>query len=124
MMGAGHAVAIWFIASGVACILLLAWAAIIGFGTGRHRLVAGLILAVTATLALLPSGLVQLRRGFIFPYPQTLFLGATLCLFAAAVLLWRMRRNPDLQRSADLALAACLNLWIVLWVSLTPLANL
>lgn len=122
MMAAGHAVTLWFIASGVACVLLLAWAAVVGLGAGRCRALT--LLALTGALAALPSGLARLRGSFAFPYAQTLFIGATLCLLSAVILLWRMRRDATIRRSADLGIAACLNLWLALWATLTPLTYL
>lgn len=139
MMGGGQAIMIWFIGSGIACVLLLAWAAIAGLGasgagpersgtqrpgTGRQRLLALTLLALTGILAILPSGLGRMRRDYAFPFSQTLFLGATLCLLSAVIALWKLRRLPELSRSADLAIAACLNLWLALWATLTPLSYL
>lgn len=124
MMAAGHAVTLWFIASGIACVLLLAWAAVVGLGAGRHRALALTLLALTGALAIMPSGLGQLRSSYAFPYTQTLFIGATLCLLSAVILLWRMRREATIRRSADLGIAACLNLWLALWATLTPLSYL
>jgi len=115
---------LWFIGSGIACILLLAWASIAGLGSGRHRLLAFTLLALTAALAVLPSGLGHLRQSYAFPLSITMFLGATLCLFAAVAVLWKLRRDTDVKRSADLGIAACLNLWLALWATLTPLSYL
>ncbi len=70
----------------------------------------------------MPSSLMQFRQHLIFSYAQDLFIGATLCLFAAVVVLWQLRRDPDVQRSAEMGIAACLNLWLALWVTLTPLS--
>ena len=124
MMAAGHAVTLWFLASGVACVLLLAWAAVVGLGAGRHRALAMVLLALTAALAALPTSLNRLRGSFSFSFSQTLFVGATLCLLAAVIVLWRMRRETAIRRSADLGIAACLNLWLALWATLSPLAYL
>ncbi|WP_323008023.1 hypothetical protein [Pseudorhodobacter sp.] len=121
-MGAGQAILIWFIGSGIACVLLLAWAAVVGLGAGRHRALAMTLLALTGALAILPSGLDRLRKDMMFPFSPALFIGATLCLLAAGILLWKMRRTAEMRRSADLGLAACLNLWLALWVVLTPLS--
>lgn len=123
-MAGGQAMLLWFIGSGIACILLLTWAAIAGLGAGRHRMLAFTLLALTGALAVLPSGLAHLRRTHAFPLSLTLFLGATLCLFAAVAVLWKLRRAPDVKRSADLGIAACLNLWLALWATLTPLSYL
>lgn len=123
-MVGGQAVMLWFLGSGIACVLLLAWAAIAGLGAGRHRMLAFTLLALTGALAALPSGLGQLRRSHAFPLSLTLFLGATLCLFAAISVLWKLRRTPDVKNSADLGIAACLNLWLALWATLTPLSYL
>lgn len=124
MMGAGQAVAIWFIASGIVCILLLAWAAVVGLGAGRHRALAATLLVLTGALAALPSGLGQLRSSYTFAFSQTLLVGASICLGAAVVVLWKLRREAEIKRSADLGIAACLNLWLALWATLTPLAYL
>lgn len=124
MMAAGHAVMLWFIASGTACVLLLAWAAMVGLGTGRSRALTLTLLVLTGALAVLLSGLGRLRGSFAFSYTQTLFIGATLILLAAVVVLWRMRRDNAVRRSADLGIAACLNLWLALWATLTPLSYL
>jgi len=121
-MVGGQAVLLWFIGSGIACILLLAWAAIAGLGAGRHRMPAFILLTLTAALAVLPTGLGKLRHSYAFPLSLTLFLGATLCLFAAVAVLWKLRRDADVKRSADLGIAACLNLWLALWATLTPLS--
>lgn len=123
-MAAGQAVAIWFIGSGIACVFLLAWAAVVGLGVGRHRALAMTLLSLTGALAVLPSGLGHLGQDHVYSYTQTLFIGATLCLLAAVVVLWKMRHQPESKRSADLAIAACLNLWLALWASLTPLSYL
>ncbi len=123
-MAGGQAVLLWFIGSGLACILLLAWAVIVGLGTGRHRILAFTLLTLTGALAILPTGLDKLRRSYHFPLSLTLFLGATLCLFAAVAVLWKLRRDEDVKRSADLGIAACLNLWLALWATLTPLSYL
>lgn len=123
-MGAGQAVLIWFIGSGIACILLLAWAAVVGLGAGRHRALAATLLALTGALAMLPSGLIRLRSRVDFAFSPSLFVGATLCLMAAVAVLWTMRRDPNIKRSADLGIAASLNLWLALWATLTPLTYL
>jgi hypothetical protein len=123
-MASGQAVALWFIGSGIACVLLLAWAAVVGLGAGRHRALALTLLVLTGGLAVLPNGLGRLRGSYAFPFSQTLFIGATLCLLSALIVLWRMRRDPSIRRSADFGIAACLNLWLALWATLTPLAYL
>jgi hypothetical protein len=120
-MAMGQAVMLWFIGSGMACILCLAWAAIIGLGEGR-RVLALLLVLFTGVLAIMPRSLMQFRQHLTSSYAQDLFLGATLCLFAAMVVLWKLRRDPDVQRSADMGIAASLNLWLALWVTLTPLS--
>ncbi|SEN78046.1 hypothetical protein SAMN05216227_102442 [Pseudorhodobacter antarcticus] len=152
MMGAGQAVLIWVIASGLACILLLCWAVITGLGAGladkRHRILAFALLAVTAVLAVLPTGVSHLRHAVPLPFSVTLFLGASLCLFAAIAVLFKLRRIPPdktgaktdatppgttpantpiktpTKTSADLGIAACLNLWLALLMLLTPLPYL
>lgn len=115
---------LWFLGSGVACILLLAWASIRGLGGPGYRLPALLLLGLTAVLAALPSGLFRLRRGYEFPINQGLLGGATLCLAASVAVLLKMRRVEGMQTAADLALAACLNLWLATLVVLSPFSSL
>lgn len=118
-MPAGQAVLLWFLGSGVACILLLAWASVIGLGAQRYRYLAISLFTLTAALAILPVGLGMLRRRADFPFGTVLFLGATLSLAASIAILWRLRRGEGLQRSCDFAIAACLNLWLALGVALS-----
>jgi hypothetical protein len=119
-MAEGQAVMIWFIGSGIACMLFLAWAAIVGLGEGRHRALAMTLLLLTGALAIMPSSFMQFQQKFVFSYTRDLFIGASLCLLAAVIVLWKLRRDPLIQRSADLGIAACLNLWLALWATLTP----
>jgi hypothetical protein len=133
MMAAGHAVLIWALASGLICILLLMWTAIVGLGTagstdggtgGRACAFALCLIGLAALLAMLPSGLVHLLPTLALPYAPSLVIGASLCLFAAIVVLLKLRKRPDVRASADLGIAACLNLWLALLVLLTPLSTL
>ncbi|MFT7059236.1 MAG: hypothetical protein ACJASV_001743 [Pseudorhodobacter sp.] len=121
-MLAGHAITLWFLASGMACILLLAWASVAGLGADRHRALAFTLLLLTAALAAMPIGLNSLRGSTSFPFGTTLFIGASLSLAAAIAILWKLRRVPGLQRCSDFGIASCLNLLIALWVALSPLS--
>lgn len=123
-MAGGQAVMIWFVGSGMACILLLTWAAIASLGVGRARILAFVLLALTGALAVLPTSLNTLRRTHAFPFSATLFIGATLCLFSAVFVLWKLRHHSEIKHSADLGIAACLNLWLALWATMTPLSYL
>lgn len=114
----GQALTLWFLGSGIACILLLAWASVVGLGSEKHRMLAATLLLLTAAISALPAGLGMLRSSTVFPFELTLFIGASLCLAAAIVVLWRLRRGEGLQRSCDFGIAACLNLWLALGVSL------
>jgi hypothetical protein len=119
-MAGGQAVLIWFVGSGIACILLLTWAAIASLGTSPARKLGFILLAFTGALAVLPSGLGRLRHAYAFPFSMALFIGASLCLLSAMAVLWKLRRHPEVKRSADLGIAACLNLWLTLWVLISP----
>jgi hypothetical protein len=119
----GQAITLWFIGSGAACILLLSWASIAGLGAQKYRALSVGLLLLTGALASLPVGVGALQSGGGFPFGPTLFAGATLCLLAALAILWRLRRGEGLQRYCDLGIASSLNLWIALWVTLTPLSG-
>lgn len=121
-MLSGEAVTLWFLASGIACILLLAWAAISGLGAGRYRGLALILFLLTGALAVLPTSLRGLSHDTGFPYGLMLFSAATICLLAAVLVLWKLRHGEGMRTSADLAIGACLNLWLSLWVVLSPLA--
>jgi hypothetical protein len=123
-MLSGQAITLWFLGSGIACILLLCWASVAGLGAQKYRALAMTLLFLTAALAALPAGLGILQRSASFPFNLTLFAGATLCLAAAIAILWKLRRGEGLQRSCDLGIAASLNLWLALWVALSPLSDL
>ncbi|MDN5786434.1 hypothetical protein [Pseudorhodobacter sp.] len=123
-MAAGQAITLWLLGSGAACLLLLCWATLVALGLGRHRMLAALLLVITGTLAAFPAGLGHLRNVYHFPFSLTLFAGATLCVVAAIAVLWKMRRTPEIKRSADLGIAACLNLWLALWIALSPFSYL
>jgi len=109
---------LWFLGSGIACILLLAWASVIGLGEQKYRYLAISLLLLTAALAALPAGLGALHRSSDFSFETTLFFGASLCLAAAIAILWKLRHGDGLQRSCDLGIAACLNLWLALGTAL------
>jgi hypothetical protein len=111
---------IWLIGSGLACILALTWAALAGLAMGRVRRLAIVVLALAALLAVLPSGLSNLRQFYNFSFASVLCLATSLCLLCACLILRQLRCHPALKRSAELGIALSLNLWIALLVTLLP----
>lgn len=119
-MLSGEALTLWFLGSAIACLLLMLWVALSALNAEGHRALAMGLIGLTAILVSLPSGLSRVGPAVGLTWGTSVLAAIALLLAAVFVVLLRLRKAPELRDKATFALAAVLNLWVVILVLVVP----